>query len=565
MKRANKFSRYYKLLTVLFIVLLLLDFWLINHKYGNDKLTHYKIILAIVFGQLILNQWKISSRLLNKEFDYGVLFLLLSQVIWALNGFINIGLEKDIFCPWLEEEKNSDTIRAIFSGLNSICFLMVIPFLDIKKNEKNVNSKLLNILWRCLYFIKEKKKKFLYFICILIICLIIWELNSPNIAAEIDFVFSLVTIIVLGAFLYLVFIVREMKEYLPLIFFSLITTLFYHYLSLNSEIWKKDNEYLLNIVNLTYRFALPLAWVLLLKTQLTYGQLGKLLLLNKELKVEVREKEEALASNKKIQNELEIANKELKVEVTEKEGALASNRKIRNELEIANGELKVEVIEKEKALASNKEIRNELEIANGELIRQRVDMNHAIFNSLNNLIEDIEKDKDGKKDNILSRLNHIYSLHHLLHVKDVSRISLFNYLKNICTYIFRVGKYENNFNTRESIKIDKNISTSIKNMRDIGAIIYELTTNAYKASKDKQVLNVEFYQNGGYLFLEVRDEGKGGLKSVAEIPNKGFGLDNIESVIEHNLDGFISLEPKKIGTCFKVGLSLKKLNFKNVN
>lgn len=500
MKNRDYTFLYYALIS-LFVILSIYLMFLVKRYPTSEPIPFFNTILAIFFGLAILNLWKVSGRI-SEKFDTGILWLMLTQVLWAFGGLMGVCLENK---PELK------LVSAIISTMNSGCFLMLIPYFDIQFKEKILEKKLFFILWNWLNWIKRNKTRYIQMVVILVFLFCVLErihYYNQNDPQETDFWLSLVTIVLLGSFLWLVFRVREMSEFLPLIFISLIATLLYHVIA----VYLPENSFK-DLISLTYRFTLPLVWILLIGSYITDHQIRKIESLNLDL---------------------EHKNKGLK--------------------EALDG--------KNKALEKNEIVQEELKLANLELERQRSDMNHAIVGSLNNLMEDIKKDDNAEKDSLVLRLSHIYFLHRLLHVNNNPRISLFTYLEDVCNRIFGMGKYESVFNVGDSIKIDRNTYTSIKNMRDIGSVIFELANNAYKAKQDRQILHIEVYQNSSHLLLKVKDFGKGGIQLLDEIPYKGFGLNNVKNIIERNLDGFIKIEPQEVGTCFIIGFSLSKLNLR---
>lgn len=199
--------------------------------------------------------------------------------------------------------------------------------------------------------------------------------------------------------------------------------------------------------------------------------------------------------------------------------------------------------------------------------QQKSDMNHAIRNGLFDLRYDISRggrqEHDATLLDILYRIKALETLHNHLHSQKNTEIYLSNYLKVLSINFARARALDE---TQMEYKINLPTEWHTKYpdiARKLGRIVVELNTNAYQAmKKNNQVINIKnhFYvERNTLMIIEIEDRGPGFKYDKGSLL-LGFGLRNVQDLVEDDLEGTISIEPiKGGGSLAKIILPIYKL------
>ncbi len=140
----------------------------------------------------------------------------------------------------------------------------------------------------------------------------------------------------------------------------------------------------------------------------------------------------------------------------------------------------------------------------------------------------------------------ISSLHEMLYTQqNWSATSTKLYFERL------VEQFQNSYAHTE-IKIELTVTTNLKTeyLIDIGIIINELVTNAYKYafSEHKGLIVIKLLKENNFYTLLIKDNGGGiDLKTAQE----GFGIELVKALVDERLQGSLDIDVDK-GTLFKI-------------
>ena len=149
-------------------------------------------------------------------------------------------------------------------------------------------------------------------------------------------------------------------------------------------------------------------------------------------------------------------------------------------------------------------------------IMLRAEMNHTNRGNLRNLLYDLSKldiepaTNEALKNETIARIQHIYTLHSLLHDEQNSEthISLHTYIEKLIQTLKQSHKW-----TQFEYEIKgQDMLLNNKTLRDLGSIILEAAINAYKAysnTQRKPNLWIKLSTENSYLQIEIIDEAGG--------------------------------------------------------
>lgn len=196
-----------------------------------------------------------------------------------------------------------------------------------------------------------------------------------------------------------------------------------------------------------------------------------------------------------------------------------------------------------------KKTNSELKKALKAKVHLMKEMHHRIKNNLQLLSSMLKlKAKNSNVElesainDIINQINSIASVHEMLYKKaEQKSINLIRYLK----LTFNESKVSVSKETELKIEAN-NFFIKIEGCTYLGIIINELITNSVKYAWDPEKLigskiNIDYYTDGSFLYLNYRDNGKGFNKSDS---TEGLGTTLIDLLVVHQLEGEYTINSK---------------------